>query len=183
MDIKASLVNLVEKGLRTGSVYVFSYHGKLQEVMQILHDASVEVPFVMPENVYNISRVCEKHNMSFGELVLRSQKEGKELLSKSLPCVSFLPYEPEEQIWPRQLPRLRKRLGNHLSHPQNGHEKISRSSQRPFRLRRTTGVCQMLGTRTRDNRQFTSDWRRALAREINRRFGISAVALPRSRIF
>jgi hypothetical protein len=70
-------------------VYVFGYHGKLQEVMQILHDADVEVPFVMPENVYHFSRVCEKHGMSFGELVLTSQREGKELLSKDLPCIAF----------------------------------------------------------------------------------------------
>jgi putative mRNA 3-end processing factor len=89
IDVKTSLVQLVEKGLRTGSVYIFSYHGKLQETMQILRDACVEVPFVAPENVYRFSRVCEKHGMRLGELVLSSENEAQEMLAKDLPCVAF----------------------------------------------------------------------------------------------
>lgn len=54
--VEGMLVSLVEEGLRRGPVYVFGYHGKLQEVMQILNDAKVEVPFIVPERVFHVSR-------------------------------------------------------------------------------------------------------------------------------
>jgi putative mRNA 3-end processing factor len=82
-------VELVEEHLKDGAVYVFGYHGKLQEVMQILHDADVAVPFVMPEKVYNISKVGERHGMRLGCITLSHEKEGKQLLEENLTCVAF----------------------------------------------------------------------------------------------
>ncbi len=89
VDIRELLVSMVEKRLRNGSVYVFGYHGKLQEVMQILHKADVNVPFIMPERVYNLSKVCERHGMQLGCLTLSTQEEAKEMLNENLPCVAF----------------------------------------------------------------------------------------------
>ncbi|MCX8150774.1 MAG: MBL fold metallo-hydrolase [Candidatus Bathyarchaeota archaeon] len=88
-DIRKLLVTMIEERLKLGTVYVFGYHGKLQEVMQTLHDADVTVPFVMPEKVYNISKVCEKHGMKLGCLTLSTTKEGHTLLEENLPCVAF----------------------------------------------------------------------------------------------
>ena len=78
LDVKELLVSMVEKRLKDGVVYVFGYHGKLQEVMQILHNADVSVPFVMPERVFHISTVCERHGMRLGCLTLSTEKEGRE---------------------------------------------------------------------------------------------------------
>ncbi len=89
IDVKQLLVSMVEKQLRYGAVYIFGYHGKLQEVMQILHSADVTVPFVMPERVFRVSKVCEAHGMSLGCLALSTENEGKELLEENLPCVAF----------------------------------------------------------------------------------------------
>jgi putative mRNA 3-end processing factor len=89
VDVKKLLVQLVEERLKDGAVYVFGYHGKLQEVMQILHDADVTVPFVMPEKVYHISKVGERHGMRLGCLTQSHEKEGKQLLDENLPCVAF----------------------------------------------------------------------------------------------
>lgn len=89
VDVKKLLVRMVEERLRDGAVYVFGYHGKLQEVMQILHDAEVSVPFVMPEKVYHISKVGELHGMHLGCLTQSHEKEGKQLLEENLPCVAF----------------------------------------------------------------------------------------------
>lgn len=89
MDVKDLLVSMVEKKLRKGTVYVFGFHGKLQEVMQILHDADVSVPFVMPERVFNVSQVCERHGMRLGCLTLSTAAEGKALMDENLPCVAF----------------------------------------------------------------------------------------------
>ena len=88
-DIRQVLVSMVEKRLRYGTVYIFGFHGKLQEIMQILTNADVTVPFIMPENVYNVSKVCAHHGMKLGCITLSTKKEAKELLEKNLPCVAF----------------------------------------------------------------------------------------------
>ncbi|XHH10080.1 MAG: MBL fold metallo-hydrolase [Candidatus Bathyarchaeia archaeon] len=89
VDVKELLVSMVERRLRGGAVYVFGFYGKLQEVMQMLRKADVEVPFVMPDRVYEVSKVCENHGMNLGGLTLDSSKEGQELLDGNLPCVAF----------------------------------------------------------------------------------------------
>ncbi len=62
-EARLELVSLVEQQLRQGPVYVFGYHGKLQEVMRILHEEGVKVPFVMPERVLRVSKVHQKHGV------------------------------------------------------------------------------------------------------------------------
>ena len=89
VDVKDFLVSIIEKQLRKGAVYVFGYHGKLQEVMQILHNADVSVPFVMPEKILNVSKVSEHHGMHLGCLTLSTSKGGRTLLEENLPCVAF----------------------------------------------------------------------------------------------
>jgi len=88
-DVKALLVSLVEEGLKQGAVYVFGYHGKLQEVMQILHTAGLKAPFIASEKVFHVSKVCEKHGMRIGRLMLSEEDEARELLESHSPCVTF----------------------------------------------------------------------------------------------
>jgi putative mRNA 3-end processing factor len=89
IDVRELLVSLVNEGLKQGTVYVFGYHGKLQEIMQILHDAHVKAPFVMPERVFHVSKVCEQHGMRLGRLMLSEENETRELLERNHPCVAF----------------------------------------------------------------------------------------------
>ncbi|NWG10186.1 hypothetical protein HXY33_00280 [Candidatus Bathyarchaeota archaeon] len=88
-DIKNLFISTVEKGLKQGTVFIFGYHGKLQEAMQILHEANVKAPFIAPERVLQVSKVCEKHGMRLGRLMLSEEKEAKELFEKNLPCIAF----------------------------------------------------------------------------------------------
>lgn len=88
-NVRNLLVSLVKKGLRQGAVYVFGYHGKIQEVMQILYDEGVKVPFVLPERLFHFSKVCERHGMRLGRLMLSGEKEAKELLAGNSSCVAF----------------------------------------------------------------------------------------------
>jgi putative mRNA 3-end processing factor len=88
-DVKKLLVSMVNEGLKQGTVYVFGYHGKLQEVMQILHDADIKVPFVAPERVFHVSMICQKHGMHLGRLMLSEEKEAREILERNSPCVAF----------------------------------------------------------------------------------------------
>ncbi len=89
VDVRELLVSMVEERLRRGTVYVFGYYGKLQEVMQILRRADVCVPFVMPERVFHVSEVCEAHGMELGDFTLSTEQEGRVLLDEDLPCVAF----------------------------------------------------------------------------------------------
>lgn len=88
-DVRTLLVSLVEEGLKQGAVYVFGYHGKLQEVMQILHTAGVKAPFIASEKVFHVSKVCEKHGMRIGRLMLSEEDEARELLESRSSCVAF----------------------------------------------------------------------------------------------
>ncbi|HML02806.1 MAG TPA: MBL fold metallo-hydrolase [Candidatus Bathyarchaeia archaeon] len=88
-NIEDVFVSLVEAGLKQGSVFVFSYHGKLQETMQILHEAGVRVPFVMPEKVFHVSKICERYGMRLGRFLLSTSEQGKAVLDDGGPCVAF----------------------------------------------------------------------------------------------
>ncbi len=84
------LVSLVEQGLKRGPVYVFGYHGKLQEIMQILCEAKVKVPFIAPEKIFQVSKVCEKHGMKVGRrLFLSSEEKAQSILCQREPCIIF----------------------------------------------------------------------------------------------
>jgi putative mRNA 3-end processing factor len=89
VDINELLVSMIERRLRGGTVYVFGFYGKLQEVMQMLRKADVEVPFVMPNTVHEVSKVCNTYGMNIGSLTLDTSSEGQELLGSNLPCVAF----------------------------------------------------------------------------------------------
>ena len=88
-DVKNLLISLVEEGLKHGVVYIFGFHGKLQEVMQILHEAKIRVPFIAPERVFQMSKVCEAHGMRLGRLISSTTVEAKELLERNEPSVAF----------------------------------------------------------------------------------------------
>ena len=88
-EVKELLISLVGEGLKRGVVYVFGYHGKLQEVMQILHEAGLRVPFVVPERVFQISKICERHGMRIGRLLRLDEKEAREMLERNQPIVAF----------------------------------------------------------------------------------------------
>lgn len=89
VDVKDLLISKVEERLKNGVVYIFGYHGKLQEVMQILHDAKIDVPFIVPEKVFHVSMICKNYGMRLGRLLLSEEKEARELQRHKLPFVAF----------------------------------------------------------------------------------------------
>jgi putative mRNA 3-end processing factor len=97
-DVNSMLVSLVERGLRQGTVYVFGFNGKLQEVMHILREARFKVPFVAPEKVFRLSLVCEQHGMHIGRLILSDEKEGKQMLERNMPCIAFYHTNSKGQV-------------------------------------------------------------------------------------
>jgi putative mRNA 3-end processing factor len=178
-DIKKLLISMVEEGLRRGTVYVFGYHGKLQEVMQILHDASIRAPFVVPERVFHVSMICQKHGMRLGHLMLSEEKEAKELLERNSPCVAFYHMNSGSQI-NRDVFRIYV-SGWEFNEPCREISKkeyvIALSDHSDF-----DGLIEYV-RRSKPKLVITDNFRvghaETLAKEIRKKFGISATALPK----
>jgi putative mRNA 3-end processing factor len=90
MMAEGILVSLVEQGLRRGPVYVFGYHGKLQKMMRILYEAKINMPFIVPERIFRVSKVCERHGMKLGRNLLPFDGEkAQSMLNQNESCVVF----------------------------------------------------------------------------------------------
>ncbi|MDH5532406.1 MAG: MBL fold metallo-hydrolase, partial [Candidatus Bathyarchaeota archaeon] len=87
--VKSILVSLVKQGFKKGPVYLFGYYGKIQEVMQILHGAGVRAPFVVPEKVFGVSKICERHGMRLGGYLLSSGEEAQLIMQRGQPYIAF----------------------------------------------------------------------------------------------
>ncbi|MGQ9545314.1 MAG: MBL fold metallo-hydrolase [Candidatus Bathycorpusculaceae bacterium] len=179
ISVEDLLVSVVEEGLSRGSVYVFGYHGKLQEVMQILHEAGVKAPFVAPERVLHVSRICEQHGMRIGRLMLSEEREARELLERNLPCVAFYHMNARGKFggdvfrvvvsgWEFNSP-LREISDKEYIIALSDHSDFDGLMEYVRRSRPKFVVT--------DN--FRVGYAETLAREIRRRFGIGAVALPK----
>jgi putative mRNA 3-end processing factor len=180
VDVRELLVSMIEKRLRGGAVYVFGYHGKLQEIMQILRKADVEVPFVMPERVYEVSKVCEKHGMSLGCYSLSTDKDGNELLDGNLPCVAFYHMNSRQHVGLRNARICVSGWEFHSPCRQIGDREhlVALSDHSDF-----DGLIEYV-KRSKAKQVITDNFRSngdALAKEINKRLGVSAVAMPRTK--
>jgi putative mRNA 3-end processing factor len=90
MMAEGILVSLVEQGLKQGPVYIFGYHGKLQKMMRILYEAKIKTPFIVPEKIFRVSKVCEKHGMKLGkQLIPIDGKTSQSMLNQNEPCIVF----------------------------------------------------------------------------------------------
>lgn len=90
MMVEGILISLVEQGLKRGPVYVFGYHGKLQKMMRILYQAKIKTPFIVPEKIFRVSKVCERHGMKLGKHLLQvDDEEAQLILTQNEPSVIF----------------------------------------------------------------------------------------------
>jgi putative mRNA 3-end processing factor len=90
MMVEGILISLVEQGLKRGPVYVFGYHGKLQKMMRILYEAKIKTPFIVPEKIFRVSKVCERHGMKLGKQLLQfDDEEAQSVLTQNEPSIIF----------------------------------------------------------------------------------------------
>ncbi len=178
-DVKDLLTSKVEQGLEHGPVYVFGYHGKLQEVMQILHTAGLKAPFIASEKVFQVSKACEKNGMRLGRLILSEQTEALELLERQAPCVAFYHMNTRANVGLGSF-RIYVSGWEFDSAVRETGEKeyiVALSDHSDFE-----GLMEYV-RRSRPKLVITENYRvshaETLAREIRMRLGISAVALPR----
>jgi putative mRNA 3-end processing factor len=178
-DVKDLLVSLVEEGLKHGAVYVFGYHGKLQEVMQILHERGVKAPFVAPEKVFHVSRVCELHGMRFGRLMLSEEREARKLLEGNSPCVGFYHMGSRRKVGQGAFRVYVSgwEFGSPCREMAEKEYVVALSDHSDF-----DGLIEYV-RRSKPKLVITDNFRvghaETMAREIQKRFGITAVALPK----
>jgi putative mRNA 3-end processing factor len=99
MMAEGILVSLVEQGLKRGPVYVFGYHGKLQKMMRILFEAKIKTPFIVPEKILRVSKVCERHGMKLGRNLLPFDgEEAQSMLSQQDSCIVFYHSYSRKQV-------------------------------------------------------------------------------------
>lgn len=177
--VEYALVSLVERGLKNGPVYIFGYHGKLQEAMQILRDANVKAPFIVPTKVFQISKVCEKHGMKLGRYLLYTEEEAQSMIKENSPYVAFYHMNSRRYVgkdafrifvsgWEFSSPRRQIGDNEHI---------IALSDHSDFR-----GLLQYV-EESQPKLVITDNYRigsaKTLAREIEKRLGIPAKPLPK----
>jgi len=176
--VENALVSLVESGLKQGPVFVFGYHGKLQEVMQILHNNKVRAPFIVPEKIFQVSKICEKHGMRLGKYLLSSEDEAKAMTEKGEPYVAFYHMNSRRYVgkeafrisvsgWEFSSPRRQIADNEHV---------IALSDHSDF-----NGLLRYV-SESKPKLVITDNYRvgdaKVLAREITKRLGIEAKAMP-----
>ena len=133
----------------------------------------------MPQRVYEVTRVCEHHGMKLGCLSLSTDEDGRELLEGNLPCVAFYHMNARGYVglqnaricvsgWEIQTPC--KQIGDREF-------LVALSDHSDF-----DGLIEYV-KRSRAKQVITDNYRSqgaVLAKEIHKRLGISAVAMPRA---
>lgn len=174
--VERELVDLVERGLRDGPVYIFGYHGKLQEVAGILRGSGLKEPIVMPRQVYEVARICVAHGMELGDFLLDDSEEGKEALKG--PHVGLYHMRRARRFeglgmrvylsgWEFEVPV--RRVGE-------GEYQVALSDHSDFE--ELLRYVEESGPRLVITDDFRVGDARALAREIRRRLGIPAKPMP-----
>ncbi|MCS7107825.1 MAG: MBL fold metallo-hydrolase [Sulfolobales archaeon] len=78
--IEDVLTDLVRQLLSKGPVVIQGYHGKLQEVMQVLRANGVDAPILLTPKVYRLTQVAEKHGLKVSNYVSVDSEDGAEVM-------------------------------------------------------------------------------------------------------
>ena len=179
-EVEERLVELVESGLREGPVYIFSYHGKLQEIMQILVDGGVWAPFLLPKKVYEVARVCERYGMILGDYMPTWSQEARELVERGEPYVAFYHTSSYRRLRGREAAMRITVSGWELSKPvreiRKGEYIVGLSDHADFEG--LLAYVEECGPRLVITDNYRMGSGAILAEEIRRRLGIPAVAMP-----
>lgn len=79
-EVEDLFVDLVKTCLAKGPVYIFGYHGKIQEAMEILRSRGIDAPFVMPRRVYKVTKAAMKHGLQVKEVFYYKSFEAEEIV-------------------------------------------------------------------------------------------------------
>ncbi len=84
------LLSIVKRELAMEEpVFIFSYHCKIQRLMNTFRKADIDVPFVVRTDDFKIARVYEKYGFLTGDCICRDSSEASEMIGRSDPCIAF----------------------------------------------------------------------------------------------
>ena len=79
-EIEELLVDIVIDSLIRGPVHILGYHGKLQEVMILLRQRGLDVPFIAPKRVYDMARTLISYGYNLDPILLEDTHEANEVM-------------------------------------------------------------------------------------------------------
>ena len=84
------LISLVKREIeKEKPTYIFSYHGKLQQLMNLLAEAEINVPFLAPSKDFKIAKVYEKYGFKIGDCIRVGDQQACEIIERCEPYVAF----------------------------------------------------------------------------------------------
>jgi len=81
-EIIDRLVYLVKKELETSSVCILAHRGKLQEVMSILNETSITIPFLCAPDIFEMSMVYQNCGTNVGNVLSLEDNAAQEIIQK-----------------------------------------------------------------------------------------------------
>jgi len=90
-DVIKSFIKHVKSEINTKSVCVLACKGKLQDIMNLLYKADIDVPFLADESVKKIAEVYTKHNCVTGNIIDLSSYEAQEIIKSRSSHITFYP--------------------------------------------------------------------------------------------
>ncbi len=176
--IEMELTYLVERSLKTGSVFIFGYHGKVQRTVGILRKAGINTPVVMPEKVYRIAEICEARGIKLGEYHLSHGEEAREIIQSKEPYIGVYHMMSKENVekdatriylsgWEFVLPIRQLSDRDYV---------VALSDHSDFE--QLMGYVEKSDPELVITDKFRSGNAQALAEEVTKRLGIPAIAMP-----
>ena len=137
------------------------------------------MPFIAPEKVFHVSKVCEKHGMHIGRLMLSTEPETEKLLDSNVPCVAFYHMESRSNIGLNNFRIFVSgwEFDSAIRQTDSNEYVVALSDHSDF-----NGLLEYV-RRSKPEHVITDNSRvsngETLAKEIRKSLGISAVALPK----
>jgi len=173
------LVSLTKEELkRQKPVYIFSYPGKIQCLMNMLKNGDVNVPFLAMRKDIKMAEIYNKYGMNTGSIHEIGTKEAFEIRKGDQPFVSFYRIG---SIVPEAQKRLTIRVSAYMARedfyqPRKNYYVVALSDHTDFNglfeYVKKSGAKLVIADRSRCGKA------EVLTREIKKRLGVDAKALP-----
>jgi len=82
--IEEEVINLVKQSLKENPVYIFGYHGKIQEMIKILNEADINIPILISAKISEVVKVCNEYGLKLKNCYLANSKEGKQIQKEGI---------------------------------------------------------------------------------------------------
>jgi putative mRNA 3-end processing factor len=90
-DAIRKLVSQTKKEASNGCVCILANRGKLQQAMNILYKADVELPFLCHQKVLRVTEAYRQHGVEVGELLPIGVGKAERIISGKQPHIAFYP--------------------------------------------------------------------------------------------